>query len=241
MGKNKIKISIMEKFEIKKGISFVEKVSVSEKIFHLMFDKNKEENLYKVYIISEKLYKDILKDIFLLDKPDDYIGDMPIDSNEIEWMYSIQKKHKVFGKKDIRARLWDMSFIGVTLFGIILLAIGIWKIEYKKILIEKEETTIGTVYDYSTVILRGRYMEGYYKIYVTYTVDGKTYKVYGGKTTNIPSVGNTVTVCYDPDRPGKVIDYDRLWESAIQCIITGGSLAVVGGTMCFTNIQGRKF
>lgn len=237
-GNNKIQVSIVDKLELKVGISFVEKVTICEKTVHLYFDKNKEGNSYKVYIISEKMYGNVLSGKVFLENPEEYIGDMPKDINEVEWIYSIQKKRKVFGDiKKTEGGLGYKVLIGITLIGIILLSVGIWKIEYKKVLMEKEETTIGTVYDYSTARLRGkRYTEGYYNIHVEYTVDGKIYKGYYGQTANKPSEGMTVMVYYAPDKPSKIINYDELMEFTIQFIIMGTSLAVVGGTLLISNI-----
>lgn len=237
--KKKVKktVVVINKQNLKKESNFVEKVSIYERILYLYFEENIQDKTYKVYIVSKKMYDNAILGCNFLGNEEEYIGDMPIENIVEEWIYSIQKKTKVFGKIKSKKDKYVNGFtIAITLIGIILIGIGIYKLEYKKNVLEREMSTTGVVYDYSTAQLRRTFLEGYYNIYVKYTVDGKTYEGFYGKTAVKPSVGNTVVVYYDPHKPSKIINYEKISEYIFQFIFIGSILLVVGGMLVVVDI-----
>lgn len=90
----------------------------------------------------------------------------------------------------------------------------------------------GEIYDYSTARLRGvRYAQGYYNIYVKYTVDGKKYKGYNGKTAIQPKKGDKITVFYDSENPDKIIVKEDMMDNAFYFLLYGSVIAVVGAVL----------
>lgn len=226
-------IKIKKKDELKLGTSIVEEISIHNISLYIYYKRKPNEQEYKVYNVSENTYKKLLAGNDIQEDREDFLGNMPIEQDERIWLVEKQNHQKVFGKIGSNSTKTGLLILGIiTLSGICLVGIGLFKHSYYKKVIERKAEVEGTIYDYSTVRLRGvRYAEGYYNIYAEYTVDGKNYKGYNGTTAIQPRKGDKTIVYYDSEKPDKIIVEEDMKDSVFYFLLYGSVTAVVGATL----------
>ncbi len=226
-------VKVKKKNELELGAGVVEEISICKIPLYIYFKRKSYESEYKVYNVSENTYKKLLTGNDIQEDREDFLGNMPIEQDEIIWLVEKQNHQKVFGKIGANSTKTGLLILWtITLFGICLAGIGLFKYSYCKKLIEREAAVEGEIYDYSTARLRGvRYAQGYYNIYVKYTVDGKKYKGYNGKTAIQPKKGDKITVFYDSENPDKIIVKEDMRDNAFYFLLYGSVIAVVGAVL----------
>lgn len=229
-------VKIEKKNELKLGV--IEEISICKIPLYIFFKRMPNKSEFKVYNVSENTYKKLLAGNDIQEEREDFIGNMPIEQDEKIWLVEKQNHQKVFGKIGNNSTKTGLLIFGIiTLLGICLVGIGLFKHCYCKKLIERQAVVEGKIYDYSTARLRGvRYAEGYYNIYAEYTVDGKKYKGYNGKTAIQPRKGDKITVCYDSENPDKIIVEEDMKDNVFYFLLYGSVIAVVGATLFGSDI-----
>lgn len=235
-------INIVKKNEFKSSDCYVEEISICQTVIYLYFKLISRENVYRVYNISSKTYKNVLAGADISEDREDYVGNMPVGKDEKQWICEMQNTNKVFGSIGKKAgRKGTLILAGITLIGFVLVGIGLWRIEYKKQLLSREAVVEGEISHYSTSRIRGkRYAKGYYDVFVSYSVDGKNYEGYNGKTAIKPKEGDTMVVHYDSDNPGTIIIKDEMDENTFHFIYMGAIIAIVGGVLLISDVLHRK-
>lgn len=226
-------IIIKKKDELKIGAGIVEEISIRNISLYIYYKRKPNEQEYKVYNVSENTYKKLLAGNDIQEEREDYLGNMPIEQDEKIWLVEKQNHQKVFGKIGRNSAKTELLIYGIiTLLGICLVGIGLFKNSYCKKLIERKVEVEGKIYDYSTVRLRGvRYAEGYYNIYAEYTVDDKKYNGYNGKTAIQPRKGDKTIVYYDSEKPDRIIVEEDMKDNAFYFLLYGSVAAIVGATL----------
>lgn len=226
-------VNIKKKNELNLGAGVVEEISIYKIPLYIYFKRKSNESEYKVYNVSENTYKKLLAGNDIQEDREDFLGNMPIEQDERIWLVEKQNHQKVFGKIGTNSTKTGLLIFGfITLLGICLAGIGLFKHCYCKKLIERQAVVEGKIYDYSTARLRGvRYAQGYYNIYAEYMVDGKKYKGYNGKTAIQPRKGDKIIVCYDSENPDKIIVEEDMKDNVFYFLLYGSVIAVVGATL----------
>lgn len=224
-------VSIQNDYQLEKDKVVQATVGIKTVYLYLLRDKNVEE--YSVYNVSENTYKNILRGQKIKKDEEEYLGNMNINQDIALWIEKRQKEDKIFGKIKDNSKKKVNSILGILfLIGLVLLGVGAWRVYCKNSLETKAVETEGEIVKYTTARLVGkRSANGYYNVYVRYTVDGKSYEGYNGKTATKQNVGDHMVVKYDPKHPSYIFIGDEMAQYTFIFFLIGGVIAVVSGVM----------
>lgn len=222
-------ICVLERQELNGGSTIVEIVSVYEKKVYLCLKEDKKNKAYNVYYITKRLYNKTLKyKSAVLDSMESiFIGQMPYGVGDEEWIYVKQRDEKIFGKLKRRVRTVKgyMVLLLLLVIGVAHIGRGIYRIGYEKVLRETVSSTTGSIYKCTRARPKGvlffAYVENYYNIYVSYSVNGRRYQGFYGTTARIPKNNEEITVLYDSKHPGKIVNFEEYKEDTYYLIYIG--------------------
>jgi hypothetical protein len=138
--------------------------------------------------------------------------------------------------------------IFLTIAGIAALALGIWDYQDTKSFLATAKTTTGKVTEVKQRVKTDHKAEDYderrkitYDATINYVVNNKKYDLESESSNNTFSVGETVTVYYDPENPDEAkVDEGGGVDSRGKWIMLFGLIALIGGIVYFVMAKKAK-
>lgn len=87
-------VKVKKKNELELGAKVVEEISICKIPLYIYFKRKSYESEYKVYNVSENTYKKLLAGNDIQEDREDFLGNMPIEQDEIIWLVEKQNHQK---------------------------------------------------------------------------------------------------------------------------------------------------